>query len=376
MAREKRRAAGAPAALAALASAALLLAAGCSPGDAGNSDPGTAPVAPVTAAADGTAAGTRIVNVEVTPITLATFVQHLSAVGEVRALHDITVSAQESGAIAALPATKGARVARGEPLARIADDLLAAQAKEARAMSEVADELLQRRRRLWEQDRVGAEMALLETRSQAIAAAARLEVLEVRLARTLVAAPVAGVIDELYVDVGETVSVGASVARVVTTDHVKVAAGVPERYAPTVAVGAPVMVTFDVLPGREFVGTVDYVGVSVDPRSRTVEIEVLLDNPELVVRPHMAANVRVERERLEQAIVISQDLVQRTEDGFLVYVAGQRDGAAVALAREVQLGPSSGDQVVVESGLAAGDLLITAGNRQVDDGNRIRVTGG
>ena len=368
MARGKRLAAG--------AAAALLRAAGCAPGDPGGGDQAAAPAARIASTADGSASGTRVVNVEVTPVTLAPFVQYLSVVGDVRALHDITVSAQESGAIAALPATRGARVARGELLAAVADDLLAAQAKEARAASEVADEMLQRRRRLWEQDQVGAEMQLLETRSQAIAAAARLEVLEARLARTRVAAPVAGVIAELHVDVGETVSAGMPVARLVTTDQVRVAAGIPERYVLTVAIGAPVVVTFDVLPGREFAGTVDFVGVSVDPHSRTVAIEVLLDNPELVVRPHMVANVRVERAHLEQAIVISQDLVQRTEDGFQVFVAGQRDGDAVALAREVQLGPSSGDEVVVESGLAVGDLLITAGDRQVDDGSRIRVTGG
>ena len=325
------------------------------------------------AATETTRAGARVVNTEVRVVAPTTFVQYIRVVGEVEPLHDITLSAEESGTIAELLVEKGATVAAGQPLARIGAKVLEAQIEEAAVLAEVARERFERQQRLWKEERIGTEMALLELRSQATSAAARLQVLETRYARTMVASPVAGVFDEQYVDIGELVAPGTRVARVVATGRVKVAAGIPERFALALTRGAPALVTFDVLEGRELAGTLDFVGTGVDPQNRTIPVEILLDNRDRLIRPRMVANVQVERLRLERVIVVPQDLVQRTESGFQVFVA-ERDGAAVtAQARAVELGPSYADRVVIETGLDFGDRLIVSGHRQVDDGSAIRV---
>ena len=149
--------------------------------------------------------GARVVNAEVTPVVPSTFVQYIRVVGEVEALHDVTVSAEESGTIAAFLAGKGERLVRGQPVTRISSDLLAAQVEEALALAEVAAERYERQRRLWQQ-RIGTEIGLLEVKSQAISSAARLKVLETRLARTVVTSPITGIFDQQYVEVGELVS--------------------------------------------------------------------------------------------------------------------------------------------------------------------------
>ena len=320
-----------------------------------------------------TRAGARVVNAEVTPVTTSTFVQYIRVVGEVEALHDVTVSAQESGTIAAFLVAKGERLVRGQAVTRLNSDLLDAQMEEARALNDMAVERFERQRRLWEQERIGTEIALLEVKSQATSSAARLKVLQTRLARTVVTSPISGIFDEQYVEVGELVGPGTRLVRVLATDQVKVVAGIPERYALAVAPGAAALITFDVLAGREFSGVIEFVGTSVDPRSRTIPIEIVLDNGEGLIRPRMVANVQVERLRQEQVIVVPQDLVQRTEDGFQVFVA-ERSGATVtARARAVKLGSSYANEVVITAGLAAGEGLITAGHRQVDDGSIIRL---
>lgn len=320
--------------------------------------------------------GVRVINVGVTPVARSAFVDYVRIVGEVAAMQDVTLSAEESGTIARFLVEKGARVAAGDVIARIDDAVLQAQVDEARALAEIAREEYERRRRLWEEDRVGSELAYLQTKSGAEAADARYRTLQARLARTALRAPVTGIFDEKYVEEGELVTPGTRVARVVATAQVKITGGVPERYALDVRRGDSATVTLDVLPGRSFVGRIRFVGASVDPDNRTVPVELVLDNPGGVLKPQMVANVQVARARLQDVHVVPQELVQRTEQGYQVFVLGDRDGRPVAVARPVELGPSHENRVVIRSGLDDGDALITTGYRMVDDGSLVRVVEG
>jgi RND family efflux transporter MFP subunit len=322
-----------------------------------------------------TANGSRIVNVVVTPVAESEFVDYVRVVGEVEALYDVTLSAEESGPVESFAVPKGSRVDRGELIAKLDDRVLAAQVREARETADLAQETYERQRRLWEEEHIGSEIAFLQSRSAAAAAAARLETLKARLENTEIRAPVAGVFDEKFVEEGEMVAAGTPVARVVSTGQMKITGGVPERFALDIVRGDSVTVTFDVLPGRRFRGRIRYVGTTVDAQNRTIPIEAVLPNPEGLIKSRMVANLEVERRRLRDVVVVSQDLVQRTEDGFQVFVVATVGNAPVALARRVWPGSSYANQVVIDSGLTVGDSLITSGHRLVDDGTRVRIVG-
>ena len=315
----------------------------------------------------------RVVNVEVARVGLSEFTGFIRVTGEVEAVNDATVSAEESGQVREILAEKGRWVERGQPLVKLEDDLLAAQVEEARAAASLAREEWDRQRRLWEMDSIGTELMYLQRKYQAEIAEARLAQLEARLDRTVVAAPVSGVFDDHFLEVGEMAVPGAPVVRVVDISRVRVTAGVPERYARSVRRGDPAIVTLDIFPGREFNGRVGFVGASVDPSNRTFEIEIMLDNPEGIMKPAMVANVRVQRERMADVVVVPQDVVLRSAEGYKVFVVEDRDGFPVAKAREVELGPASGDDVVIIRGIEVGDLLITLGQQLVDDESRVRV---
>ncbi len=342
----------------------LILAAACSPAD------GEEAANSATAAQE--AAGARVVNVEVTPVELTDFVEYVRITGEVEALHDITIAAEESGAITRFHAEKGAFVRKGDPIMEIDNQVLAAGVEEARVLVDIANVQFERQRQLWEDEGMGSEIAYLQAKAAAQAAQARLKTLEARIARTTIRAPVSGVFDEYFLDIGEMASPGTPVARVVSVGRVKIVGGVPERYALTVRRGDSARVELDALPEGEFLGTISFVGASVDEKGRTVPIEILLVNPDRALKPRMVANVEVELERLSNVVVVPQDLVVRTETGYQVYVTETVDGETVARARTVTLGRSYANRVVVTDGLAEGDSLITLGHRLVDDMGRVR----
>jgi membrane fusion protein, multidrug efflux system len=315
----------------------------------------------------------KVVNVVAAPVVSSDFTSWVRITGEARADDDVTVSAQESGVIVGFFAGKGARLGKGAPIAKIDDEVLRAQAAEARAAADLAHERHLRQKQLWEVERIGSEIAYLQTKYDAEQARARFEQLQARLERTTVRAPVAGVLEDRFVQAGEIVAPGTPVARVIDSSRLEVAGGVPERFGPQVREGETALITFDVFPDRTFEGRIDFVGAAVDPRSRTFPIEILMDNPDGLVKPQMIANVRVATERLSDVVVVPRDALIRTEDGYQAFVVSGPAGEEVAEPRSVSLGASFENRVVVTGGLVPGDRLVVRGQQLVDPGDRVRV---
>ncbi len=315
----------------------------------------------------------RVVNVEVAPVEPTDFSEIIHLTGTVEASQDVTLSAEESGVVEEILVDKGNRVRAGEPIFKLDDDLLQAQVDQARAVAAMAQETWERRKRLYEEDKVGSELVYLEAKYGAEQAAANLRLLEARLDRTVIKAPIEGILDSRQVEVGTMVGAGTPVARIVDNDPVEVTAGVPERFAPDVEVGAEVTVTFDVLPGQEFRGRVSYVGAAVNPRNRTFPVELVLPNPGGVIKPEMVANLGLVRGTNQNAIVIPQESVVRTENGFIVFVAQEGPEGMRVRARPVEVGSRQDNRVLIRSGLDAGDRLVVVGQLSVADGDRVNI---
>jgi RND family efflux transporter MFP subunit len=311
----------------------------------------------------------RVINVRVDEVETRDFVEVIRLTGTAWANQDVTISAEEAGVIRSVIVEKGAEVRRGAWLLKIDDKILSSQVDEARAQAEFAAQTWERRKRLYEDDQVGSELAYLEARYLAEQTAARLATLEERLDRTVVRAPINGVLETRFVEVGTMVSVGTEVARVVALDPLKVVAGVPERYAADVRIGAQVDVHFDVLD-EPFKGQVSYVASTVNPRNRTFAIELVMENPDAVIKPEMVANVELVRRVIPDAVVVPQEALVRVEDGFVVFLVDDGD---LVVQREVEVGPGQQNEAVIESGLAPGDRLIVVGQNEVAAGDRVAI---
>jgi len=317
----------------------------------------------------------RVINVEVTDVVTEPFTEEIRLTSIAMADQDVMLEAEESGAIIELYADRGDRVAEGAPIAKIDDRLLRTLVDQARAAAELSTQTWNRRKRLWEEDQVGSEIAYLEARFAAEQATATLAGLEQRLARTVVRAPFAGILEERSVDVGTMVGPGKTIGRLVDLNPIKVFAGVPERYASDVQVGAGAQLTFDALGGQVYSGPIRYVGSTVSAQGRTFPIEVEVQNRNGAIKPQMVANMAITRREVADAIVAPQDALVRVEAGYVVFIAVERAGTTVAEAREVVLGPQRRNLVVLESGVEAGERLIVVGQKSVADGDRINIVG-
>ena len=316
----------------------------------------------------------RLVNVEALRLDLQSFTEMINLTGVAVADQDVTISAQESGVVLNINLEKGSSVVKNQQLFKIDDQILKNQVDEARAAANLAKETWERRKNLFEGDQVGSELAYLQTKYAAEQADARLGILLTRLANTVVRAPIDGVLEDRMVEVGTMVNIGRDVGRIVSLSPMKVVAGVPERYALDVSVGTRAIASFDAL-GLSSEGIISYVGATVDPSNRTFKVELEMDNPNAMIKPEMIANVNVVRKNFVDVIVIPQEALVRTENGYVVYLVDQVDRDFRAISRPVKLGPSQENRVVIESGLNAGEQLIVVGQTLVSNGDIVNIVG-
>ncbi len=318
----------------------------------------------------------RVVNVQVYEVVPETFAATISVTGSVEALHDVTIVSEEGGVVEEFLVERGARVIRGQPIARMDAEILEAQIEEARSAAQLASETWDRQRRLWEDQEIGTELAYIQARENARMRAASVRTLETRLGKKTISAPVDGTFEEYYVEPGEYALPAAPFARFVSIDEVKITGGVPERFSSQVRVGTRVELSFENCPEQGCVEEVIFVGDIIDPDNRTFLIEMRHDNPGRVLKPGMVATLTIKLQETPEALVIPREAVMRVESGYEIYVVEEVEGRLTARARAVTLGPSREDRIVVSEGLRAGDRVVTVGQLRLADGDLVRIVDG
>ena len=158
---------------------------------------------------------------------------------------------------------------------------------------------------------------------------------------------------------GDEMRPGAPVLQVVNQASMQVRARVNQADVPLVRAGMPVTVRLDAYPDLAMPGTIEQVapiGIpgSFSPRVRAFSALVTIDGSNARVLPDLTAAIDVELERTRGALVIPWSAVSRDGDTASVRV---REGDGVAT-RTVTLGPADEVEVVVTSGLAAGQVVM------------------
>jgi multidrug efflux pump subunit AcrA (membrane-fusion protein) len=347
------------------------------------------------------AGGAAAVKARVVTVEPKKLRRDVESVGSLVAYEETVVSSEVEGRVEKILADVGDRVARGQPLVRVAprelelgleqqrgalgqvrarlglpdgaDDLAApgeaATVKRAAADLEDAEQKHRRARSLLEDGLIsrGAydeaearykaaqaahEVALQEVenlRAEMREQRAGVALAEKKLSDTLIRAPFAGHVKERQVALGQYLRVQTPVMVLVNTDPLRVRLRVPEKAAAWVEVGQEVRVRVEAWPERTFTGSVSRLSPAVDTETRTLEVEALLENGEGLLKPGFFVKAAIASKRVDQVIQIPHEAVRYV---FGVYKIFAVEGKALK-EREVKLGERSGDEVEIVEGLAA-----------------------
>jgi len=354
-----------------------------------------------------------IVKVRVQPVRRGDIEHYLALTGDLQALATVEVMPEISGRLERLsledgtPVDEGVEVKKGELIAVIEHDSLAADVERARAALEVAKAALAKalvarkdrereKRRMENLFKQGAaterqrdeavtsyEKAVADVelcRAEIKQAEAALRLAQTRLEDAFIRAPISGVVCRKDVDVGDMVNTNTSIVCIVRIDELKLLVDVPgvhlTRIKPNVTTAE---VEVDAYPGKKFPAIVSKVYPVLQEETRTARLEIRLKNPRegekgwagYMLRPGMYASVRVHLETRRNVIVVPADsLIRRVDVYYAFIVEGDR-----AKRLTVQPGLWSGNLVEIKHGLKEGQLLVVRGQSRLTDGLPVQVMG-
>ncbi|HXI38753.1 MAG TPA: efflux RND transporter periplasmic adaptor subunit [Bryobacteraceae bacterium] len=223
---------------------------------------------------------------------------------------------------------------------------------------------------------VGATREALAAAEQGVqVATADEEKIKTMAAYARITAPFAGVISKRYADTGAMIQAGTAsqtqampVVRLAEDHLLRLVLPVPESVVPRVRVGTKVAVRVPSL-NRTFEGKVARFTSQVQLSTRTMDTEVDVPNPELVLKPGMYAEASLVLEQRDDALAIPIQAVnlgdQKKSTVFLVTPDKQIEE------RPVKLGIETPTKVEVLSGIAENDLVVVSGRGGVRVGERV-----
>ena len=184
-----------------------------------------------------------------------------------------------------------------------------------------------------------------------------------------IVAPVSGVVIEKNVVQGSAFQAGQILYKIAPIHPVWVLASVYQYELSLVRPGMTATIETPFLPERTRTGLVSTVNPYLDPGTRTGEVRVTVPNARGELKPGMFVDVTLGRE-LGPRLAIPASAVLYEGDSRIVFVDV---GGGHLLPRRVALGPKAGDDYVVDSGLAPGEVVVISGNFLVASESRLRA---
>ena len=322
------------------------------------------------AAGDGEDVAVREVprNVRVVELKASTLTEYFEIAGPVTPVRAADLSAEESGPVVALGVDKGGAVAAGEIIVEQERDILAAELAAAEASLATQAYNVDKVRQLYDAGKV-SRMELLGAEADHARARSMAEVSAVRHARAAISAPFAGVVVDRFVELGELVPPGRRVARVIDPYTLKIEAFLTDGQVGWVSGGDAARVLLGE-PGLVAEGTVTFISPEASRTTGKFAVEIEIPNDELRYRSGVIGRARLPKRVTAGVVTVPRDAVLDGRAGPTAYVVeGDR-----AHLRQLVLGPFQGLMVVVESGLAPGELLVVRGQRDLRDGALVQVT--
>jgi membrane fusion protein (multidrug efflux system) len=305
--------------------------------------------------------------VETARVESRLFSERVEVVGQLAAAESVIIRPEMQGVVESIEFQEGQRVAAGDALFVLRSDEQRAALREAEANRVLAADIFERTEKL-SKVKVSAASELTQARARVAAAEAVVDLARVNLERTHVRAPFDGALGARGVSPGDWVDSDVALVQIDAVDRLQLQFSLPENAIALALPGLKVTARVAAYPDEGFGGVVYFIAPSLDRESRRLALKAWVPNSEGRLRPGMFARVDLEIERTEQAMLVPESAIANDANGPYVWRVTPENLAERA---SVKLGTRREGQVVILTGLASGDTIVTSGTHKVYEGGGV-----
>ncbi len=317
-------------------------------------------------------------EVEITEIKKGVFQSYIMIEGSADANESTIATPKVPGTIVRVLVQPGASVTAGQILAQLDNTTISQGRIELQQQLIYVTTLFEKQKRLWEKG-VGTEVQYLSVKNQKESLEKSMKTLETQIDMYNIKAPITGTLESVDAKIGQAVAPGLPLFRVMNLSNIKIKADVAESYSKKVKAGDKIKIFFPDLQ-TEIDANISFASKYIDPLNRTFRVETKLPHVDNL-KPNMIAKLKIIDYENANTISVSSNCIQTTESGSYVVIAKAQSNAKgdataffVAERRTVTAGKSSDGNTEILTGLNEGDLVITTGYQELNNGQAI--TGG
>ena len=312
--------------------------------------------------------------VEITEIKKGVFQSYIMIEGSADANESTIATPKVPGTIVRVLVQPGASVTAGQVLAQLDNTTISQGRNELQQQLIFVTTLFEKQKRLWEKG-VGTEVQYLSVKNQKESLEKSMKTLETQIDMYNIKAPISGTLESVDAKVGQAVAPGLPLFRVMNLSNIKIKADVAESYSKKVKAGDKIKIFFPDLQ-TEIDANISFASKYIDPLNRTFRVETKLPHVDNL-KPNMIAKLKIIDYENANTISVSSNCIQTTESGsYVVIVKAQTNSkgeaqAFVAERRTITAGKSSDGKTEILSGLNEGDMVITTGYQELNNGQAI-----
>ncbi len=308
----------------------------------------------------------------------------LNALGTIKGALEFKLSFEVPGVISSINYREGERYEEGALLISLRQDDILLRLKRAQAaLNKAETEVKMAEDKVDEHEKLLSMGAIPKTTLDKVileldkakydAEAARLEAKahEAMLEKSNLYAPSTGMIGELNIEEGETITPNTLLGSHIMTEYVFAEFGVVERDVNKIALGQKARVFVDAYPDKTFEGVIENVAPVVTGTSRTATARVRIENPEQLMLPGMFTRIRILLYSKKNTLVVPTDAVQGSEGDQWVYMIDSEKN--IVAKRPLTIGYKRPDYSQVDAGISEGELVAISGLERLEDGKKIRL---
>lgn len=299
------------------------------------------------------------------------------SVGTLQASNGVEINSEVTGQVVKIFFKSGQFVKKGEPLVQL-DDAIDQQKLNNNLAGLRLDAVNHQRQVTLYKTRSTSKARLDTAKAKMLQSQAEVESARVMIQKKNIKAPFSGKLGIRKINLGEYVQAGQAMVLLQSLDPLFVNFDLPEQFLHKVFVNQEVQIKTDADPNKVFIGKITAINSSVDPTTRSIDLQAIFPNDKGRLYPGLFADVSVIEPVKKDVITVPQTAVTYSLYGDSIYVVVKGKDkfgkpALIAKQRFVKVGSRRDTVIAIDQGIKAGDQVVTSGQLKLHPGARVVV---